>query len=259
MILDDIVLKTKMRIDIEKKLIPLEIIKSEALKMNLETGFPFEKALRKDKINFICEIKKASPSKGIISIDFPYLEIAKKYEEANASAISVLTEPYFFMGSDKYLNEISREVKIPILRKDFTIDPYMIYQAKILGASAILLICAILDADQLSLYLALADSLGLSSLVEVHDIDELNMALRAKARIIGVNNRDLKTFIVDINNSVNLRKMVPDNIIFVSESGIRNKTDIDNLKDNRVNAVLIGETLMKSKDIIFEINKLRGL
>lgn len=258
MILDKIVAKTKERINEQKKILSLEEIRSEALKLPKSNEFPFENALKNDKISFICEVKKASPSKGIICPDFAYLNIAKEYESANADAISVLTEPYFFLGSNDYLKEIVDTVKIPVLRKDFTIDEYMIYEAKVLGASAILLICSILDENTMKNYLKLATSLGLSALVEAHNEKEIEMALNCNAKIIGVNNRNLNDFTVDVNNSIRLRKMAGTDITFVSESGIKTREDIISLEENGVNAVLIGETLMKSNNIKSEISMLRG-
>ena len=210
--------------------------------------FPFESALKKPGISFICEVKKASPSKGIIVEDFPYLQIAKEYEEAGASAISVLTEPEFFKGSSKYLQEISGEVKIPTLRKDFIIDEFQIYEAKFLGASAVLLICAILENETLKKYIELAHSLGLSALVETHDEQEVENAISAGARIIGINNRNLKTFEVDLQTTKNLCKLIPNSIIKVSESGIKTKEDMRFLKECGVDAVLIGESFMLAKD-----------
>ena len=221
MILDTIAEKTRERVKIRKQTVPLEQLRKEAEQLSPDTGFPFERALGKEELSFICEVKKASPSKGLIAPDFPYLQIAGEYEAAGASAISVLTEPEFFLGSDRYLKEIAGKVSIPVLRKDFTVDAYMIYEAKLLGAAAVLLICAILTEEELKSYLTLADSLGLSALVEAHDRQEVEMALRCGARIIGVNNRDLKTFQVDITNSVRLRKLVPADILFVSESGMK--------------------------------------
>ena len=204
--------------------------------------------LKKTGMSFICEVKKASPSKGLIAPDFPYLEIAKEYEAAGASAISCLTEPFYFQGSDKYLKEIANAVNIPVLRKDFTVDEYMIYQAKAFGASAVLLICAILDDARLKAYRELAESLGLDALVEAHDAEEVTRALKCGAKIIGVNNRDLKTFQVDTGNSIRLRRIAPENVVFVSESGIKTPEDIRNLYEHQVDAVLIGETLMRSTD-----------
>lgn len=226
--------------------------------MDANTGFPFREALSGDEISFICEVKRASPSKGLIAPDFPYLDIARDYERAGASAISCLTEPFWFKGRDEYLAEISNAVTIPVLRKDFTVDEYMIYQAKTLGASAVLLICSILSKEQLSEYLGIAHSLGLSALVEAHDEDEVRTALSVGAGIIGVNNRDLRSFTVDINNSARLRKLVPPEILFVSESGIKTAADIEALRSNGTNAVLIGETLMRSPDKKAALDELRG-
>lgn len=220
--------------------------------------YRFYKALQKEGMSYICEVKKASPSKGLIAPDFPYVKIAKEYEKAGASAISCLTEPYYFKGSDAYLREIAETVSIPVLRKDFTVNLYMIYQAKVLGASAILLICAILDDEQLAEYLALANSLGLDALVEAHDAEEVARALKAGAQIVGVNNRDLKTFEVDVRNSIRLREQAPRDVLFVSESGIKTSEDIRKLYENEVDAVLIGETLMRSEDKKQALETLNG-
>lgn len=246
MILDDIVKKTKQRMEEQKKECSLEKIKKQAYQKSITNAFVFEKALKNKGMSFILEVKKASPSKGEIVKDFKYLEIAKEYQEIGASAISVLTEPYFFKGKDEYLQEISKVVNIPLLRKDFVIDEYMIYEAKILGASAILLIASILELEVMQEYIKIADSLGLSCLVEAHDKKEIEKALLANARIIGVNNRDLKTFTVDIKNSIRLRGLVPKDIVFVSESGISTSQDIQELVNTQVDGVLIGETLMKA-------------
>lgn len=258
-ILLEISTRTKERINNKKKEIPFEKIKAIAESMNNNTGYPFEKALRGDEISFICEVKKASPSKGIIVDDFNYIEIAKEYESAGASAISCLTEPFYFKGSDKFLTEIVENVSIPVLRKDFTVDPYMIYEAKLMGASAILLICAILNDQELKSYFKIADSLGLSVLIEAHTYEEVIRALSCGGRIIGVNNRNLKTFQIDINNSIELKKIIPDEIIFVSESGIKTKSDIKKLRDNGTDAVLIGETLMRAinkKEVLDDLKSL---
>ena len=209
-------------------------------------------------MSYICEVKKASPSKGLIAPEFPYLEIAKEYEAAGASAISCLTEPFYFMGSDTYLREITETVDIPVLRKDFTVDKYMIYQAKAFGAAAVLLICAILNDQELLEYRELAEALGMDALVEAHDENEVARALKTGAKIVGVNNRDLKTFRVDMNNSIRLRNLAPDNVVFVSESGIKNAGDIAILERNRVGAVLIGETLMRSPDKKAALENLNG-
>ncbi|MCR4617666.1 MAG: indole-3-glycerol phosphate synthase TrpC [Lachnospiraceae bacterium] len=258
MILDQIAEYTIERIAHEKQITPLEVLKARAFSMSANTGFPFEKALAKPGISFICEAKKASPSKGVIAEDFPYVDIAKQYEAAGADAMSVLTEPKWFMGKDEYLSEIRKAVKLPLLRKDFTVDEYMIYQAKVMGADAVLLICAILSDTQLKEYFQIADSLGLSALVEAHDADEVERAMKAGARIIGVNNRNLKDFTVDIENSVRLREMVPKDILFVSESGMKTRADIARLEENGTNAVLIGETFMRSDNKAAMLKELSG-
>lgn len=257
MILDTLAQSTRNRVENEKKTISPEQMKSYALSMP-KLNFEFEKALRKDDIAFICEVKKASPSKGIIAEDFPYVQIAKDYETAGASAVSVLTEPEYFKGSTEYLSEISKNINIPIIRKDFTVDEYMIYQARTVGASAVLLICAILDTETIKKYINICDTLGLSALVEAHDEDEIHSALKAGARLIGVNNRNLKDFTVDINNCVNLRKLVPSDVTFVAESGIKSAKDIDALRQANVNAVLIGETLMRAENKTEMLAQLKG-
>lgn len=257
MILDKLVEATRKRIETDRSRLPLEELKQLAAKVN-RPAFAFEKALRQKGVHFICEVKKASPSKGLIAEDFPYVEIAKEYEAAGADCISVLTETDYFLGKDDYLREIRQQVSVPLLRKDFTIDPYMIYQAKAMGADAVLLICAIKQEAELAADIRLCDELGLSALVETHDEEEIAMALRAGARILGVNNRDLKTFEVDIHNSERLRKLVPSEVLFVAESGIRNHEDIAVLEKAGVNGVLIGETLMRSTDKKAALEELRG-
>ena len=258
MILDTIVEATKIRVAQEKEVETPEAVKAAALALPSDTGFPFEAALRQQDFNFICEVKKASPSKGIIAEHFPYLDIAKEYEFAGAAAISVLTEPDFFKGDKKYLQEIASTVKIPVLRKDFIIDEYQIYQAKVWGASAILLICACLDVPTLTKFRELADSLGLSSLVEAHDENEVQMAIDCGARIIGVNNRNLKDFTVDVQNSVRLRNLVQDDVIFVSESGLETPEDIQVLRDNNIGVALMGETFMRSPNKVEKLAYLYG-
>ena len=256
LMLDKIVAKTEERLIEAKNKKSLEELKEEVSKLEINDDFPFMESLKDPEIAIIAEVKKASPSKGLIAEDFDYIEIAKEYEQAGASAISVLTEPYFFQGSNDYLKEISENVQIPILRKDFTIDEYMIWEAKSIGASAILLIASILDDVQLKEYLDLAHELGLSAIVETHDAEEIKSAVDAGAQIIGVNNRNLADFTVDIDNSINLRSLVSDDITFISESGIKTKEDVTRLKENNVDAVLIGETLMKSDDkkaMIFQL------
>lgn len=253
-ILEEIAEKTKQRIQEEKSRVSVEDFKSRIVKNEKS----FLDALKKERMSYICEVKKASPSKGLIAPEFPYLKIAKEYEAAGASAISCLTEPYYFQGSDRYLEEITSEVKIPVLRKDFTVDEYMIYQARAFGASAVLLICAILDDVQLKSYRELAESMGMDALVEAHDEREVERALECGAKIVGVNNRDLRTFQVDMANSIRLRKMSPENVVFVSESGIRTSEDIRRLYNNQVDAVLIGETLMRSEDKKAALELLNG-
>lgn len=272
-ILQEIALKTKERVETQKESLPLSDVKSRAMALALkenhaipgnknvsqekdffsyEPGKPetyaFYKALNAPGIHLICEVKKASPSKGLIAEDFPYLEIAKDYEAGGASAISVLTEPFYFLGSNEYLKEIQAAVSIPVLRKDFIVDEYQIYETKLLGAHACLLICAILDEKTLTKYLEIAHSLGLSALVETHNPEEIRVALRAGAKIIGVNNRNLKDFSVDVSHSASLRQLVPETVIFVAESGIHSKEQVDELKADGVNAVLIGETFMRAPD-----------
>ena len=257
-ILDTLADHARARTERNKGRVSFDKMKKQALSMNADTGYPFEKALGAPGISFICEVKKASPSKGLIAAEFPYLSIAREYEAAGAAAISCLTEPDFFLGSDEYLREIAAAVKIPVLRKDFTVDPYMIYEARVLGASAVLLICAILSDSELLEYGKIARALGLSALVEAHDEREVERALRVEHGIVGVNNRDLKTFTVDCNNSVRLSKLVPDDRLFVSESGIRTAEDIAVLRQNGTDAVLIGETLMRNPDKAAALRALRG-
>ena len=257
-ILDTIAAYAKQRVGAAKETLPLEKLKQQALSMECNTGFPFEKALRSQEIGFICECKKASPSKGVIAEDFPYLSIAKEYERAGASCISVLTEPKWFLGSDSYLEEISSAVSIPCLRKDFVVDEYMIYEAKRLGAAAVLLICSLLPEETLLRYIGICDELGLSALVEAHDEAQIRSALNSGARIIGVNNRNLKDFTVDVRNSIELRRLVPESVLFVAESGIRCAADIQILRKAKADAVLIGETLMRAKDKKAALDALRG-
>ena len=257
-ILDKLAEHARERVAEAKIIRPYEDVKREALAMPIGR-FEFEKALSKEGISFICECKKASPSKGIIAEDFPYLSIAKDYEKAGADCISVLTEPKWFLGSDEYLREIASAVSIPCLRKDFTVDDYMIYEAKLLGAKAVLLICSILSEETIREYIGICDELGLSALVEAHDAAEAEMAVRAGARIIGVNNRNLKDFSVDTGNSRRIRELIPDNIIFVSESGVKYSSDIAALREARADAVLIGEALMKAPDKSAKLAELRGV
>ena len=257
-ILDELALSAKKRTETAKSKISFEEIKDMAY--NLPKGsFEFENALKKDDIAFICECKKASPSKGLIAPDFPYLKIAKEYEEAGADCISVLTEPSRFLGSDDYLKEIAENVSVPCIRKDFTIDDYMIYEAKVLGAKAVLLICSILTRQQIKDYIKICDGLGISALVEAHNEAEVMTALSADARIIGVNNRNLKDFSVDTGNSKRMRSLVPDSVIFVSDSGVQSAEDIKLLREIGTDAVLIGETLMRAENKREKLAELRGI
>lgn len=256
-ILDQLAGHARERTEQAKQKTPLSVLKEQAEALPKGT-FAFEQALKAPGISFICECKKASPSKGLIAPDFPYLSIAKEYQAAGADAISVLTEPKWFLGRDEYLREIASAVSIPCLRKDFTVDEYMIYEAKVLGASAVLLICSILTPAQLRDYQAVCDGLGLSALVEAHDEAEVRMALDAGARIIGVNNRNLKDFTVDTENSRRLRAMIPPSVLFVSESGVKTPADVENLRDVGADAVLIGETLMRAADKKSKLSELRG-
>lgn len=258
MILDEIVKSTLKRVAKAKESIPLEEMKQKALDQPNEQSFPFEEALAGKGMGFICEIKRASPSKGMLAEKFNYLEIAQAYKEAGAEALSILTEPEFFKGKNTYLTEIKQTVNLPVLRKDFVIDEYQIYEAKAIGANAVLLIVSILDDAQLQHYHELAHTLGLSALVEAHSIEELERALKVNPRLIGVNNRDLKTFTVDLENSVSLRNQVPKDILFIAESGIKTRTDVAILEKGLVDGILIGETMMLAEDKKEQLSKLRG-
>lgn len=259
MILDTLAEAAKKRTELAKEKIPLAEMKELAKSRQTNSDFAFENALKKDELAFICEVKKASPSKNVIAENFPYTDIAVEYQSAGADCLSVLTEPTKFLGSNAYLTEISKCVNIPIIRKDFTVDEYMIYEAKAIGASAVLLICALLDTETLKRYIEICDSLGLSALTEVHSKEEMQSAADAGARLIGVNNRNLKDFSVDINNAVRLREYAPKDSIYVAESGIKTADDIRRLKDAGVCAVLIGETLMRAADKKAELDKLKGI
>jgi indole-3-glycerol phosphate synthase len=260
-ILDQLVAATARRLERDKAQWPPEELRArcDSLDRGASAGAgAFKGALRRPGLSFICEVKKASPSKGLIAADFPYLEIAADYEAAGAACISVLTETEYFLGDDRHLSEIARAVSLPVLRKDFTIDPYQIYQAKLLGARAVLLICAILTPKQLCAWIELAERLGMAALTEVHDRRELETALAAGAQLVGVNNRDLKTFSVDLRNSIRLRALTPPDILFVAESGISRRADVLLLQENGVDAALIGETLMRSPDRRTALRRLRG-
>ena len=259
-ILDQLAEHARYRVAVDKEKVSLDEMKELALQIKKEqsASFVFEQALRKSDLGFICECKKASPSKGLIEPDFDYLQIAKEYELAGADCISVLTEPKWFLGSDEYLKEIASTVSVPCLRKDFTVDEYQIYQAKLLGASAVLLICSILSEKQIGAYLEICETLGLSALVEAHDEEEAKTAVRAGARIIGVNNRNLKDFTVNTDNSRRLRELIPSDILFVSESGVKTAEDIADIRSMGADAVLIGETLMRASDKKAKLEELRG-
>lgn len=256
-ILEQLAAHAKERVALAEQACPLEIIRQKASRMEKGDG-SFEKALKRPGLSFICECKKASPSRGVIAENFPYLQIAREYQEAGADAVSVLTEPKWFLGSDRYLREIAETVSLPCLRKDFTVDEYMIYEAKLLGASAVLLICSILSSRQLREYLQVCETLGLSALVETHDEGEVDMALEAGARIIGVNNRNLRDFSVDTENSRRLREQIPAEVLFVSESGVRTAADAAALREIGADAVLVGEAMMRAKDKRAMLAELRG-
>ena len=257
-ILDELSEYAQFRVKSAKSIVTLDEVKERALDLPKGT-FEFEKALKKDDVAFICECKKASPSKGLIAPDFPYLKIAQEYEAAGADCISVLTEPKWFLGKNEYLAEIAASVKIPCIRKDFTVDEYMIYEAKLLGAKAVLLIVSILKGLQIEKYLEICEDLGLSAIVETHDENEARTALDLGARVIGVNNRNLKDFTVDTNNSARIRDMIPGDRIYVSESGIKTAKDVQILREMQVDAVLIGETLMRAEDKTWKLAELKGV
>lgn len=259
-ILDQLAVSARERVNEARRKLPFEQLRKQALSPTASKSerFAFENALKKPGLSFICECKKASPSKGLIAPDFPYLQIAREYEEAGADCISVLTEPKWFLGSDGNLREIADAVKIPCLRKDFTVDEYMICEAKVLGASAVLLICSILEEEQMKEYIGLCDELGLSALAEAHDEAEVETALRAGARMIGVNNRNLRDFSVDTANSTRLRKLIPQDVLFVSESGVHSAEDVAALSEIGADAVLVGEALMRAADKKAKLRELRG-
>ena len=248
MILTEITRSVTARLAEDQRHVSLADMKAAALARPAPEEFPFERALAGRSMSFICEVKKASPSKGVIVTDFPYVDIAREYEAAGAAAISCLTERDYFQGHVRYLKDISRAVTVPVLRKDFIVSPYQIYEARACGAAAILLICAILTDEQLAAYFTLADSLGLSVLVEAHDAGEVRRARQCGARVIGVNNRNLKDFTVSLDTSCHLRELVPPEVLFVAESGIRTRDHVARLEAHGVDAVLIGETLMRAAD-----------
>ena len=258
MILDDIAAYTRLRVESLKKQKSLYAVRDEA--EGRPAGKDFQAALAASGLSVIAELKQASPSKGLIAPDFEriYLDKARQYEEGGAAAISCLTEPKFFLGSDEYLRQVRAAVQLPILRKDFTVDEYQIYEAKCLGADAVLLICSLLSQGQLAEYLCQAHELGLSALVEAHDADEVGSALAAGAAIIGVNNRNLKDFSVNPLNSLRLREQIPAEKLFVAESGIAKASDCAGLKAAGVQAVLVGEALMRSPNPAAMIKEMRA-
>lgn len=257
-ILKTLAQRARLRVEAARGRRPLEELQSAVRDLPADKDFPFERALRKPGLSFICEVKRASPSRGVIAREFPYRDIAREYERAGADAVSVLTEPEYFLGSDAYLQEIAGLVRLPVLRKDFTVDPYQIYEARLLGASAVLLICALTDEETLREWIGLCDALGLSALVEAHDARETGMALAAGARIVGVNNRNLRTFDVRMDNCAALRPLVPPQALFVAESGVRTRADVVEAERIGAHAVLVGETMMRSADRQKTLAVLRG-
>lgn len=245
MILDEIAAHAAQRVATAKRLISMEKLRKAALQFP-KGELRFIQALQAKEMSFICEVKKASPSKGILSEDFPYLAIAQEYQSAGADCISCLTEPKWFLGSDEIFRSIRNAVATPMLRKDFTVDEYQLYEAKALGADAVLLICALLPTKTIARYLEICDELGLSALVEAHDEGEIESAMQAGAQIIGVNNRNLKDFTVNFKNAARLREKIPANVLFVAESGVTGVKDIAHLKAAGADAVLVGEALMKA-------------
>ncbi len=247
-ILDELAAHARERVAAKKEECDIEVMRELALRGGPADGGAFARALSKPGLSFICEVKRASPSKGLIAPVFPYLDIARAYEAAGADAVSCLTEPKWFLGSDQIFRDIRREIGLPMLRKDFTVDPYQLYEAKTMGANAVLLICALLDTRTLAAYLELSASLGLAALVEAHDEGEIRSALSAGAKIVGVNNRNLRDFSVDLENAARLRDLVPPDRLFVSESGVRRPEDAASLKKIGADAVLLGEALMRAPD-----------
>ena len=243
-ILNDIVKNTQEKLIEKKANMPLEEIKSQLKNLELPRGVFKENLINKDQA-IIAEIKKASPSAGIISENFNPIEKAKEYEAFGASALSILTEEDFFQGSNQFLMDVKAITKLPIIRKDFMVDEYQIYEAKLMGADCILLIASVLSDNEITQFTDLAETLELDYLIEVHDEDELRRVEHFENAMIGVNNRNLKTFEVDLSNSINLKKLFNGDNLFIAESGIKNQDDIDELKNHDIHAFLIGESLMK--------------
>jgi indole-3-glycerol phosphate synthase len=257
-ILDTIADYARQRVTADRAALSLEALKERCQALGRGQGDAFFSALSKPELSFICEVKKASPSKGIISPDFPYLDIAKSYENAGADCISCLTEPKWFMGSDQIFCDIRSTVSLPMLRKDFVVDEYQLYQARLMGANCVLLICALLDTKAIAWYLNRCDELGLAALVEAHDASEVASALSAGAKIVGVNNRNLKDFSVDFSNAARLREQIPPQVLFVAESGVRTGADTAALRQIGADAVLIGETLMRAAGKKQMLDALKG-
>ena len=257
-ILETIAAYARRRVEQDRAGESMELLQERCRQAGRAHGERFRQALERPGLSLICEIKKASPSKGVISEEFPYLDIAREYQKAGADAISCLTEPKWFLGSDEIFRDVRAAIDLPMLRKDFTVDPYQIYQARLMGADCVLLICALLDCGMLAAYLQICDDLGLSALVEAHDSAEIETAVSAGAEIIGVNNRNLKDFSVDTDNSLRLRRMIPEDVLFVSESGVKGPEDTGRLREIGADAVLVGEALMRAADKRQALARLRG-
>lgn len=255
MILDEIIENKRKEVEERKKELPIELLET-----HIEIAAPsrkFSDAIRRSGISLIAEIKKASPSAGLIREDFNLGEIAESYEQNGASAISILTESKYFQGSLDHLRKVRKMVSLPLLRKDFILDEYQIYESRTCGADAVLLIVSIVEGE-LDAYLKVAADLGMSALVEVHNESELEKALDAGAEIIGVNNRNLRTLEVNLNVCIRLVPLIPEGKIVVAESGIHNRKDVVELEKLNIDAVLVGEALMKSSDVGAKVRELLG-
>ena len=257
-ILQTIAAHARTRVAADREKVSLEELKALCREAGPGQGEQFVSALNRPGLSFLCEIKKASPSKGLISPDFPYLDVARAYEAAGADGVSCLTEPKWFLGSDDVFRQVRQTISLPMLRKDFTVDEYQIYQARLMGANAVLLIVSLLDEETLSRYLELCRSLGLAALVETHDGQEVDDALNAGAEIVGVNNRNLKDFSVDFSNAARLRDRIPPGVLYVAESGLTGPADAAALKELGADAALVGEALMRAPDKGAMLASLRG-
>jgi indole-3-glycerol phosphate synthase len=256
-ILDRIVAHKKQEIKKKKQKVNLETLKARV--REVEEVRSFKEALsRPDELTLIAEVKKASPSRGVLREDFNPVEIARIYEENGVAAISVLTEERYFLGSMEYLAEIRKAVKIPLLCKDFIFDEYQVYESRAGGADAFLLIAALLSRERIEAFLSLGRGLGMESLVEIHTEEELARVLETSAEIIGINNRDLKTFTVDFSTVLRLRKLIPPGKIVVSESGIQSAQEVELLRQAGINAILVGEVFLKERDIGRKVRELQG-